>query len=291
VLRARSLGKHWSLAVTTCLVGQAWCLPGAVRNDRPHHEADGRELASRVSGLGQIGRISKGMWDQNLQEMFDRGGPVMWPLLAASILGVALILDRAIVFAWWYQGFDRVVTTLRPLILEGAWAKAEQWCRRRGPFTHLALIYLQQRNQSKEIRADVLRREGLLVLSHLEKRLRWLAALAQISTLLGLLGTFYFMIYRFHPGATAGGHLQQAEFFTAIWESFLSTMFGLVIAIPCTAAYQLFEGRTDAVARDLGILVSYLDEWSRTAEDERLRATSAVHGNGKLTKANPTVVA
>src|SRR4051794_11684115 len=125
------------------------------------------------------------MWDANLLDLFDRGGPVMWPLVTASVLGLALILDRAIVFIMWHQGFGSVMKRLRPLVLERAWDRAEQYCHRRGPFSLLALAYLQQRNQPKEIRDDVVKREGLLILGHLEKRLRWLAALAQVSTLLG----------------------------------------------------------------------------------------------------------
>jgi len=198
-------------------------------------------------------------------EMFERGGPVMWPLLLASILGLALVLDRAVTLVWWYQRFEPVVNALRPLVLHGKWSQAEEWCRRRGPFTHLASVYLQQREQPERIREDVVKREGTVIVSRLEKRLRWLAALAQISTLLGLLGTFYFMIYRFRPEATATGQIPQADFYAAIWESFLSTMFGLMIAIPCTAAYQVFEGRVEAVARDLNVLVSYLDEWRRAS--------------------------
>jgi biopolymer transport protein ExbB len=201
-----------------------------------------------------------------LVEMFERGGPVMWPLLAASVLGLALILERCLVFAWAFQRFGPVVRRLQPLMVTGKWTEAEQWCRRRGAFTHLALVFVQNRDQPATIREDVLRREGTLALSHLEKRLRWLAALAQVSTLLGLLGTFYFMIYRFRPEATASGQIPQAEFFAAIWESFLSTMFGLIVAIPCTAAYQVLEGRVDSVARDLGVLTSYLEEWRRKAE-------------------------
>ncbi len=216
-----------------------------------------------------------------LFDMFQRGGPVMWPLLAASVLGLALILDRRVVFLWWFQRFGRVVRTLRPLVLRGAWEEAERWCGQRGPFTHLALAYVRNRDQPQAIRDDVLRREGTLALAHLETRLRWLAALAQVSTLLGLLGTFYFMIYRFRPEATASGQIPQAEFFAAIWESFLSTMFGLIVAIPCTAAYQVFEGRIDAVARDLGVLTSYLEEWQRTAEG---RPTPAAKVNATGTK-------
>ena len=196
-------------------------------------------------------------------DMFERGGPVMWPLLFASVLALSLVLDRAFTLAWWYQRFEPVVHALRPLVVNRDWTKAQAYCLRRGPFTYLAGIYFQQREQPEKIREDVLKREGTVIVSRLEKRLRWLAALAQISTLLGLLGTFYFMIYRFRPEATSTGQIPQAEFYAAIWESFLSTMFGLIIAIPCTAAYQVFEGRVEAVARDLNILVSYLDEWCR----------------------------
>lgn len=167
-----------------------------------------------------------------LWDMFIRGGPVMWPLLTASVLAVALVLDRILVFAYWYQRFDHVVEALRPLFLGGDWESAEQSCRRRGPFTRLALAYVLNRNRPKEARDYVLKREGTIVLGFLERRLRWLATLAQVSTLLGLLGTFYFMIYRFRPEATASGQIPQAEFYAAIWESFLSTMFGLIVAIP-----------------------------------------------------------
>jgi biopolymer transport protein ExbB len=210
-----------------------------------------------------------------IREMFVRGGPVMWPLLCASVLGLALILERAIVFIVWFQSFRRVVRNLQPLVLAGAWARAEEWCRQRGPFTYLAGVYLRNRNEPSKIREDVLKREGTLAIAHFERRLRWLATLAQVSTLLGLLGTFYFMIYRFHPEATASGSIPQAEFFAAIWESFLSTMFGLIVAIPCTAAYQVYESRVDAISRDLGVLVSFLDEWCRNAQEP-----AATEGHG-----------
>jgi biopolymer transport protein ExbB len=220
-------------------------------------------------------------------EMFERGGPVMWPLLMASILGLALVLDRAVTLTWWYQRFGPVIKGLRPLVLDRAWYRAEEFCRRRGPFTYLAGVYIQQRDMPEKMREDVVKREGTVIVSRLEKRLRWLAALAQISTLLGLLGTFYFMIYRFRPEATASGQIPQAEFYAAIWESFLSTMFGLMIAIPCTAAYQIFEGRVEAVTRDMNVLISYLDEWRRisAARDlapEQLRDGQSVEEGRKV---------
>jgi biopolymer transport protein ExbB/TolQ len=101
-----------------------------------------------------------------------------------------------------------------------------------------------------------------------------LATLAQVSTLLGLLGTFYFMIYRFRPEATASGQIPQAEFYAAIWESFLSTRFGLIIAIPCTVAYHLFEGQLDRVVQNLEVLVLHMEDWRCWMEEHEAAGLS-----------------
>lgn len=190
-------------------------------------------------------------------ELFKLGGPIMWLLFATSITALAFILDRIYVFTKYRQDFDLVVQTLRPLIISGDWQEAEEWCRRRGPYTRIAAVYLRQRNQPKEVREDLVRREGLIIISHLDKGLRWLAMLAQVSTLLGLLATFHVMIVRFSQGQG------QANFISGVWEALLTTMYGLMIAIPCSAVYQVLEGRVDAIARHMDILVSYMDDWRR----------------------------
>lgn len=203
--------------------------------------------------------MNRSLWD-----LFQLGGPVMWPLLVASIIGLGLILDRVFVFIWWHQSLRGVALRLQPLILAGNWTAAAEFCRRRGPLTRVARVYLRERQQTKEARDDLMRREGLLVLAHLDRGLRWLAVLAQVSTLLGLLATFHVMIVRFSQGEI-GGHMQPASFSSAIWESLLTTMYGLLIAIPCSATYQILEGRVDAIARQIDVMVSYLDEWCRDA--------------------------
>lgn len=202
-------------------------------------------------------------------ELFQLGGPVMWPLLAASITALALIVNRIMVFASWRQSFERFVEELGPLVVAGDWDKAEECCRRRGPFSWMAGVYLQHRRAPKSVRKDVLRREGLLILGQLEAGLRWLAMLAQISTLLGLLGTFDVMIMRFAQGQMGGNQVQPAEFSSAIWEALLTTMYGLLIAVPCSAVYQVLEGRVDTIARQMDILVSYLDQWRREGRQQR----------------------
>lgn len=196
-------------------------------------------------------------------DIFKLGGPVMWLLLATSVFALGIILDRCAAFFRWRQKSELVLNSLEPLVKAGSWDTAAAWCSlRQGPFSNLASVYLQNVDQPREIRDDLLRREGLIIIGYLEQRLRRLAMLAQVSTLLGLLGTFHVMIMRVASGQISG---TAGLATSSVWECFLTTMYGLLIAIPCSLTYQLLEERLDKVTRELDILVSRLEEWRRSA--------------------------
>lgn len=190
----------------------------------------------------------------------------MWLLLATSVAALAIILDRCAAFFRWRQKSGFVLAELEPLVKAGSWDTAVAWCSaRQGPFSNLAGVYLLNVRQSREVREDLLRREALIIVGYLDRGLRRLAMLAQVSTLLGLLGTFHVMIVRVASGQSGG---MSAMATSSIWECFLTTMYGLLIAIPCSITYQLLEERLDSITRELDILVSQLEEWRRNAEDK-----------------------
>lgn len=203
--------------------------------------------------------------DSSIWEKFMLGGPVMWLMVPTSVIALTLIIERVQAFMKLRQDFNLVLKTLEPLISSGTWDRAAKWClQHNGPFSRVVLIYIRERNGPQEVRDDMLRREGLIIIGYLDYGLRRIAMLAQISTLLGLLATFHVMIARFSQGQMSSN--QSANFTAAVWEALLTTMYGLLIAIPCSATYQILEGKVDAMARNLDILVSYLDEWRRNAE-------------------------
>ena len=218
--------------------------------------------------------------------LFVHGGIIAWALATAATIAVAVLIDRLIVFARFHQSFERTVAALRPLFVDKNWMALDAYCRRRGPYTNIARAYLQHHGDTKEVREDRLQREAQLVLDTLDRRLRLMAVLAQVGTLLGLLGTFYFMVQRFSPASQADGPMRQDVFFSSIWQAFLCTMWGLSIAVPCTVLYQLFEARVDAVSRQMGVLVSLLDEWVRDAA-HRLDAARPELVRGGLSHTGP----
>ncbi len=202
------------------------------------------------------------LWDNTLTELFTKGGPVMWPLLACSVVGLAIIAERLWQFGRLrFNGLrfrEELLARLRRDDLAGATAL----CRRsHHPVPRVAGVYLENLNQPDALRQDILRREGSIQLERVEKRLRGLSAVAHIAPLLGLLGTVTGMVTAFHRIQKMAGVVQPADLAGGIWEALLTTVFGLVIAIPCLAAYHGFEHKADEIARRMQFILSDLNEF------------------------------
>ncbi len=88
-----------------------------------------------------------------------------------------------------------------------------------------------------------------------EKRTSYLSTLANIATLLGLLGTISGLIVSF-AGAAKADPNQKAEMLAAgISEAMNCTAFGLCIAIPALLAYAFLQGRTQRIIDDVNEVV------------------------------------
>lgn len=201
--------------------------------------------------------------------LFERGGGFMWPLLGLSIACLTLVLDRALCFFLRMESFGRLVSQLERSIRAGNWLEAERLTgRSRRPLRRLACVYLEQRDKPKEAREDIIRREGNLLLDVFETRIRWLAVVGQLATLLGLLGTVWGLVLAFQQVEKLGGQVQPAALAEGIWAALLTTVFGLIIAIPSIIAYHFFDGLAERLAKRFGLLVSYLDQWCNIGIDE-----------------------
>jgi biopolymer transport protein ExbB len=76
-----------------------------------------------------------------------------------------------------------------------------------------------------------------------------------------LLGTVTGLVVAFQRIESLTGTVQPGDLAGGIWEALLTTVFGLVVAIPCMAAYYGFEHKADAIARRMQFVVSELNEY------------------------------
>jgi len=89
----------------------------------------------------------------------------------------------------------------------------------------------------------------------LEHRLSYMALIGTVSPMIGLMGTVQGMISAFETlGTATGGAPKPAELAGDISTALLTTLFGLVIAIPAIAAFSILRNRIARLVLEVGIL-------------------------------------
>jgi biopolymer transport protein ExbB len=178
-------------------------------------------------------------------DWFRRGGIFMWPLLACSIVGVALILER------WYtlsrarintrRFIDRLLAALRDNGVDGA---IEVCTRTPGPIAAVLHSGLMRADKGPDAVTKAIESAGVIEMAFLQRSLIWLASITVIAPLLGFLGTVSGMINAFDAIAAAD-QVSAKVVANGISEALITTEAGLCIAIPVQIAYNWFITKID----------------------------------------------
>jgi len=194
-------------------------------------------------------------------EFLMKGGPVMYVLLALSVLALAIVLLKALQFARLRAASMRFVREALDRLECGDALESQKVLERDHPVARVMRTTLvcarDARFSAASIRTEV-ERVGSAELRALESWLRGLSAIGHLCPLLGLFGTVLGMIKAFMTIETAGSAVNPGQLAGGIWEALLTTAFGLMVAIPAMGAFYLFEGEVDrmrAVMKDATVRV------------------------------------
>lgn len=202
------------------------------------------------------------MWGQSLPELLLRGGWVMWPLLACSVLAVAIFLERFVILFRTSLDLPGFLERLRPHFQAASWPESlSHLARGNRPFAEVAGAYLRNRTAPRELRDEIVGRVASEQLVRLGRRLPILATIGNLAPMLGLLGTVTGLVTAFWQIEVKSGQVQPADLASGIWEALLTTVFGLVIAIPTIAAHHALDHRLALIELHLQWLVQHLNEW------------------------------
>ncbi len=208
------------------------------------------------------------VWGQSLSELFMKAGVTRWPLFICSVIGLAVVVDRGAYFLRRYCDAERFYQALRGRLNDKGASETLGWLKGlRHPLAEIALTYLRCR--AHPARQSILSREATRIVARAERRLGGLAVIARTAPLLGLLGTVMGLVEAFYQIQHASGNVQAQMLAGGIWEALLSTVFGLVVAIPCMIAYHGYEGVTDRLTQRLQATVAILDEFYGCQDKER----------------------
>ncbi|MEI7669194.1 MAG: MotA/TolQ/ExbB proton channel family protein [Pseudomonadota bacterium] len=216
-------------------------------------------------------------------EFFHKGGPVMFVLLGLSIYGVAVIIFK--IYQFWNAGmFDRDSYIEKAVheIRGGDIVKASTTLSGvRGPIARImrvALDCVANREISQKSKEAEIARVGAADIRYLESHLRGLEMIANIGPLLGLLGTVMGMVTAFAKLESAGSRIDPSLFAGGIWEAFICTVAGLIVAIPAIGAYYAIDAlieRVRSTMRDVSIQILALEDEFKRNEKELKRKEAA----------------
>ena len=214
---------------------------------------------------------------QSVWDFVVKGGPVMYPIAACSLVGLAVLVERLIVL--------RRRNVIPPAFLAGLKKALVQsgrerragldYCRKHpSPVARVFAAGIKKLGASPETIEKHISEAGEREVLKLRKNLRLLSVIAAVSPLLGLLGTIFGMIEAFATVASSGEALGKTEMLAGgIYEAMITTAAGLIVAIPALVFYHWLSAKIERLVMDIDhMTVEFIEEFVEPAD-----STTALH--------------
>lgn len=184
----------------------------------------------------------------------EKGGIWMYLIVVPSVVGLGIIIERFIYLFFKYNiNAPAFMAQIQKLVMTNNIDRAIKLCNA-APSAALARVVkagLTRANKGEIQIQNAIEEATLDVLPNIQKRTGALQAVANIATLLGLLGTIIGMIKAFDALATVSADKRQEALGVNIALAMNTTAFGLIIAVPCIAFYIILSGRTKKIIDEI----------------------------------------
>ncbi|RLB53641.1 MAG: MotA/TolQ/ExbB proton channel family protein [Deltaproteobacteria bacterium] len=181
---------------------------------------------------------------------FSRSGIWMFLILMVSVYIVTIVVERA--YALWFRfkiDASQILSRIISFVDSNNYSRAIEVCnsRQNHPMCMVLKSGLLKANRSDvEIRRAI-EQATMKVAPQIQKRTPYLATLANVATLLGLLGTIFGLIMAFEGVEMASAAKKQEVLARGISLAMNTTAFGLIVAIPTTIAHAVLSARQNSL--------------------------------------------
>jgi biopolymer transport protein ExbB len=187
-----------------------------------------------------------------MPEWFREGGIAMYPLMLCSVVGLAIILERI-----WALQRKRIISPGLAELIESQPQAPDETERLKiasqidttvlGELVKTAFAHL---SLAKHENVEAVQSVARQIVGRMERGLTTLSLIAEISPLLGLLGTVAGMINLFTDVAKHGLG-EPAAISRGIFEALIATLTGLSVAIPTMVAYMYLRRRIELLILEM----------------------------------------
>lgn len=175
-----------------------------------------------------------GMW-----EIMQKGGLLMWPIALCSVVAVVIIVERLIYYRRIRVDEQKLISRLKSALAKGHHDEALSICDANpSPVSTLMRVGIEHRDDEPVLLREAVMDAANMEIPRLERFLSALGTVANISTLLGLLGTVTGNIRAFGVFGAGGGISDPEQLAKGISEALITTAAGLIVSIPTVIFYN-----------------------------------------------------
>jgi len=207
-----------------------------------------------------LGQTTPATSDKTLLDHLASGGPIGFVIIGLSIVAVALIAAHL-----WQVRLNRLappetIEYLRRLLSTNKVEATLAWCEAQENDSFLTRVFAQALLRCKRSPFGFLEMRSALEEAGQEQTARLLRSadaiglIASVAPMLGLLGTVVGMVGAFETISITEGFARPDQLAGNISVALITTVLGLLVAIPCTAVHAYFRHRVEALASQISQL-------------------------------------
>jgi biopolymer transport protein ExbB len=196
-----------------------------------------------------------------LESFMSNAGPIGWVIMGMSVLALTLIIKEIMDIRKVKLAPPEIVDEIEALLEAEEYQEAMEVCESEPCyFTNVVAAGLPKLNASFEAMEKSLEEMMEEENTKLYGRLSWLSLIAAVAPMMGLLGTVQGMINAFEQIAAKKGQATPDELASDISMALITTMLGLTVAIPVTAAFVFLRNRVVAYSLEISAVVEDMFE-------------------------------
>ena len=185
-------------------------------------------------------------------ELMVKGGWIMWPIMGCSITAAILFLERVFHLHRAQINPDDFLNGIYTIVNRGNMAEAISICDQTpGPVAHMVRTALLHSDESPVELKQTITKAGLGEVPRLEKNLGGLLTIAQVTPLLGLLGTVLGLVGVFMAMEQNAPLAEIRDISGGIWQALTTTATGICVSIPSFAAYNFLLSRVESITLNM----------------------------------------
>ena len=187
-----------------------------------------------------------------MPNLLASGGPMIWVILLAGAVGIVVFIERYLHYHRAQINSTEFLNGVRTVLKRDNVVDALSICDATpGAVARLVKTAILNRDNGRERVREAIEESGLTEVPRLEEKLSLLATIAQLSPLLGLLGTVLGFIQVFMKLQAAGPYAHAGLLSGGVWQALICAAAGLAVAIPTHAGYNYLVNRVNSIVLDM----------------------------------------